>query len=150
MVWKLILAVLVGLAIGAALGGLAWRWMARRQERARQTARYRELVDSLDVLSRALLQGQVDSSEASIRMAVLLDCLPPDVAPKVDLAAIHQLAEDCGGFDRGEERRRLTPAERNRQDLARLQLEDDQNPAVLAAAGRLQGVIGEWRTRLSA
>ncbi|MFP1683550.1 DUF2489 domain-containing protein [Alloalcanivorax sp. C16-1] len=150
MVWKLILAVLVGLAIGAALGALVWRWMARRQERARQAARYRELVDSLDVLSRALLQGQVDSSEASIRMAVLLDCLPADVAPKVDLAAIHQLAEACDDFDRGEARQRLTPAERNRQDLARLQLEDDQNPAVLAAAGRLQEVIGEWRTRLSA
>lgn len=149
MIWKLILAVLAGLAIGAVLGALVWRWMAHRQERARVAARHREVMDSLEVLSRALLQGQVESSEASIRMAVLLDCLPADVAPKVDLAAIHQLAEACDDFDRGEARQRLTPAERNRQDLARLELEAQQNPAVLAAAGRLQEVLGQWRARLS-
>ncbi|UWN47869.1 hypothetical protein ASALC70_00043 [Alcanivorax sp. ALC70] len=149
MIWKLILAALAGLAIGAALGGLIWRWMARRQERRRQAARHREVVASLDVLSRALLQGQVDSSEATIRMSVLLDCLPQDVQPKVDVAAIHRLAEDVGGFDRGETRRQLSARERNRQDLDRLRLEDEQSEAVLAATRRLQDVINQWQARFS-
>lgn len=148
MLWKLLVAALIGLAIGAALGALVWRWMAHRQQRLRRLARHREIIDSLEILSRALLQGQVDSSEASIRMSVLLGCLPADVRPKVDLAAIHRLADACAGFHRGEQRRALAPHERNRQDLVRLQLEDDQHEAVRAAAGRLHDVLEQWRVGL--
>lgn len=149
MIWKLILAAVAGLAIGAALGVFVWRWMLRRQERQRQAARHREVLASLDVLARALLQGQVDSSEATIRMSVLLDCLPQDIHPKVDLAAIHRLAEDVGAFDRGESRSQLSARERTRQDLDRLRLEDEQNEAVLAATQRLQDVLDQWRLRFS-
>lgn len=152
MLWKLLLAVVAGLAIGVALGALVWRWMALRQrgqQRQRHLAQHHNVIDSLEILSRALLQGQVDSSEASIRMSVLLHSLPADVRPKVDLAAIHQLAEACAGFHRGEQRQRLAPRERNRQDFARLQLEDEQADAVRAATARLHDVLDRWRTRLS-
>ncbi len=149
MAWKLILAAVIGLAIGAALGLLIWRGMRRRDERRRQAARHRDVVDNLTILCRALLQEQVDSAEASIRISVLLDCLPQDIEPKVDLAAIHRLAEECGDFTRGEQRRALAPVERNRQDVARLRLEDEQGAAVRAAAERLAAVLDTWRARLA-
>ena len=105
MAWKLVLVALMGLAIGALLGMLILRASRKREERRRQAARHLDVLENLSILCRALLQEQVDSAEASIRISVLLDCLPQGIEPKVDLAAIHRLAEDCGHFTRGEQRR---------------------------------------------
>lgn len=148
MVWEIVLAAVIGVLIGGALGALVVRLGARRRARRSEARRYVSVLESLEVLSRALLQGQVDASEASIRMSVLLDCLPTMVRPKVDLAAIHRLASDCANFDRGDTRRALKASDRNRQDVQRLQLEHDQQTAVLAATGRLATVLGEWRQQL--
>lgn len=145
MAWKLLLAALIGLAIGAFLGILILRSSRKREERRRQAARHLDVLDNLSILCRALLQEQVDSAEASIRISVLLDCLPQGIEPRVDLAAIHRLAEECGEFTRGEQRRELAPAERNRQDVARLRLEEEQGAAVRGAAERLAGVLDAWR-----
>tara|TARA_R100000655_G_scaffold82091_1_gene121560 strand:+ start:498 stop:950 length:453 start_codon:yes stop_codon:yes gene_type:complete len=150
MAWKLLLVALMGLAIGALLGMLILRVSRKREERRRQAARHLDVLDNLSILCRALLQEQVDSAEASIRISVLLDCLPQGIEPKVDLAAIHRLAEECGDFTRGEQRRELAPAERNRQDVARLRLEEEQGAAVHAAAQRLAGVLEAWRARVAA
>ncbi len=38
----------------------------------------------------------------------MLDSLPADISPKVDVAAVHQFAETCQQFDRGEVRQGLT------------------------------------------
>ena len=141
MAWKLVLVALMGLAIGALLGMLILRASRKREERRRQAARHLDVLENLSILCRALLQEQVDSAEASIRISVLLDCLPQGIEPKVDLAAIHRLAEDCGHFTRGEQR--------NRQDVARLRLEEEQGAAVRAAAERLAGVLDAWRARVA-
>lgn len=148
MIGALILAVLGGLVIGMGLGLLVVRGSARRRARRDRRRRQLTILDSLDVLGRSLLQGQVDASEASIRMSVLLDCLPVDIEPKADLAAIHRLAHDCAPFARGDDRRALKPVERHRQDFQRLRLEQDQAEAVQAATRRLNAVLGEWRRRL--
>tara|TARA_R100001143_G_C3284137_1_gene98124 strand:+ start:26 stop:478 length:453 start_codon:yes stop_codon:yes gene_type:complete len=150
MAWKLVLVALMGLAIGALLGMLILRASRKREERRRQAARHLDVLENLSILCRALLQEQVDSAEASIRISVLLDCLPQGIEPKVDLAAIHRLAEACSDFTRGEQRRSLAPAERNRQDAARLRLEEEQGAAVRAAAERLAGVLDTWRARVAA
>ncbi|WP_101675663.1 DUF2489 domain-containing protein [Alloalcanivorax mobilis] len=149
MAWKLVLAALLGLAIGAALGALAWRWMARRQRRRDQARRYREILDSLGILCRALLENQVESSEASIRISVLLDCLPGGLQPRVDVAALHRLAHDCAVFHRGENRRQLSRVARDGEDRRRRDLELAQAPAVRAATQRLAGVIDDWRLAVS-
>lgn len=150
MTGALISAAIGGLLIGVALGVLIVRGRARCRARRDNRRRHAAILDSLDVLGRSLLQGQVDASEASIRISVLLDCLPPDIQPKADLAAIHRLADDCAGFARGDARRALKPMERHRQDFQRLQLEEEQADAVQAAARRLSAVLDEWRRRLEA
>lgn len=148
MAWEITLAVLLGLLIGTALGIVTVTILARRRAHRESVHRHASVLESLDILSRTLLQGQVDFSEASIRMSVLLDCLPSEIQPKVDLAAIHQLASDCAVFDRGEARRALPKSDRTRQDFQRLQLEDNQQPAVRAATERLASVLSEWRQQL--
>ncbi|EKF73045.1 hypothetical protein A11A3_15602 [Alcanivorax hongdengensis A-11-3] len=130
---------------------LGW-WLVKRHERQRLATQRGEqlgaILDSLEVLCRALAQEQVESSEAVIRMSVLLDSLPDTIAPKVDLAAIHQLAEQCQQFDRGDVRKSLTPRQRHRQDQQRWTLEDEQKEVVLQATQRLAEVIPSWRSGL--
>ncbi|WP_229682924.1 DUF2489 domain-containing protein [Alloalcanivorax dieselolei] len=148
MAAQLALAIGIGLLIGVLLGLLIWRWMSRRREAALERHRHAQVLESLEVLSRAYMQGQVDAGEASLRMAVLLDCLPARIAPKVDLSAIHQLASDCENFHRGDARKALPPAQRNREDLDRLRLEDEQAEAFMQATERLAGVLVQWRQQL--
>ncbi len=73
----------------------------------------------------------------------LLDCLPDSIEPKVDLAAIHQFAETCQQFDRGEQRQELTPRARFQQDSRRWQSREALNNAWLTRSFRpgTQGVI---------
>ncbi|MDX1804130.1 MAG: DUF2489 domain-containing protein [Alcanivorax sp.] len=149
MAGQVIVAAVIGLLIGGSLG---W-WIVRRQQSARsldQAKRQQgEILDSLDVLCRAQLQQQVEASEAVIRISALLDSLPVVVEPKVDLAAIHHLAEQCQQFQRGEQRKSLTPRERHRQDQQRWTLEKQQAVAVDQAVQRLAEVLPSWRAGLS-
>ena len=60
---QLILAALIGLLIGAALGLVLWRfWLARRETREIR-AQQVHIIESLDVLCRAVEQKQVELEE---------------------------------------------------------------------------------------
>ena len=145
---QIMLAAIVGLLIGAALGLLIWRFWASRREKQALRSRNLQILDSLEVLCRAVEQKQVELSEAAIRISALLDCLPDTIEPKVDLAAIHQFAETCEQFDRGENRQGLTPRARFQQDSRRQQMEADQDEVVNQAAQRLAEVLPAWRSAL--
>ncbi|MBU85467.1 DUF2489 domain-containing protein [Alcanivorax sp.] len=145
---QIMLAAVIGLLIGAALGLMIWRyWLAHREKQAAR-AQQVQILDSLDVLCRAVEQKQVELSEASIRISALLDCLPDSVEPKVDLASIHQFAETCQQFDRGEQRQGLTARARLEQDSHRWQLEEEQSEVLNQATRRLAKVLPTWRNGL--
>lgn len=155
MAGQVVLAIVIGLLIGAALGLLIWKgWMARHRkqhqlaEQDRRAAQYTQILDSLDVLCRASDQKQVELSEAAIRISALLDSLPADISPKVDVAAIHQFAQTCQQFDRGESRKGLTASARRSQDSYRWRLEDEQTAVVGVAVQRLVAVLPSWRAEL--
>lgn len=155
MAGQVVLAIVIGLMIGSALGLLIWKaWMVRHRkalklaEQDRSAAQYTQILDSLEVLCRAINQKQVELSEAAIRISALLDSLPADISPKVDVAAIHQFAQTCQQFDRGESRKSLTARARRSQDSYRWQLEDEQTEVVGVAVQRLVTVLPSWRTVL--
>ena len=155
MAGQVVLAIVIGLLIGAVLGLLVWKvWMARHRkalilgEEGRSAAKYTQILDSLEVLCRAIDQKQVELSEAAIRISALLDSLPADIAPKVDVAAIHPFAETCQQFDRGENRDGLTARARHNQDNYRWQLEEEQAAVVGDAVQRLVTVLPSWRSVL--
>ncbi|MQX54079.1 DUF2489 domain-containing protein [Alcanivorax sediminis] len=148
LVWQIILAALIGLVIGTVMGLLAWRlWLARKQ---REEAKRQQLavLDSLGVLCMAMVQQQIELSEASIRISALLDTLPDTISPKVDLSDFHQFAETCRQFDRGDSRQALTPRVRHQQDSYRWQLEEDYKERLEACAQRLETVLPAWRAGL--
>ncbi|MCG8393250.1 MAG: DUF2489 domain-containing protein [Pseudomonadales bacterium] len=149
LAWQVVLAAITGLLIGTVLGLLLWRlWLGRQRKQELQKQQV-AILDSLEVLCMAVEQEQVELSEAAIRMSVLLDSLPDVIAPKVDVSVIHQFAETCQQFDRGEERKGLTPRARHQQDSYRWQLEEEQKVVITEAAQRLGGVLPAWRASLN-
>lgn len=148
----LLTAVVFGTVIGVLLGRMILRMFnARREQRLeaqRQAERHRALLDSLEIICQTVLQKQMDLSEAVIRLDVLLHSIPEETGPKVDVAAIHQLAEECQKFDRGEARKALAPRERNQQDLQRMDLEIRYEATSTQAIARLCEVIPRWRQQL--
>ncbi len=93
---------------------------AKEAEQARE-----KIMESLSVLARALLDDQVNLTEAGIRIRVLLDLLPED-GPAVS-AELQQVFDDfwqqAKDFATHEARESLEPAERESQDAARQTLE---------------------------
>ena len=155
MAGQVVLAIVIGLLIGSVLGLLIWKgWMVRHRkalmlaEQDRNAAQYTQILDSLEVLCRAIDQKQVELSEAAIRISALLDSLPADISPKVDVAAVHQFAETCQQFDRGEVRQGLTARARYNQDNYRWQLVEEQAAVVGEAVQRLVTVLPSWRSVL--
>ncbi len=148
LVWQIIIAALIGLAIGGGLGVLVWRFWFLRQQRREQRTQQAAVLDSLEVLCMALDQKQVELSEAAIRISALLDTLPESISPKVDLADFHQFAQTCQQFDRGDARKALTPRMRHQQDSYRWRLEADYQERLEACTQRLVTVLPAWRSGL--
>ncbi|WP_035230953.1 DUF2489 domain-containing protein [Alcanivorax nanhaiticus] len=148
LAWQIVLAALLGLIIGTVLGLILWRlWTARRQQQAIRQ-QHAGVLDSLEVLTLAMAQQQVELSEAAIRISALLDTLPESISPKVDLSDFHQFAETCRQFDRGEARAALTPRVRHQQDSYRWQLEAEYKERLESCAQRLETVLPAWRSGL--
>ena len=79
MAGQVALAIVIGLLIGSVLGLLIWKaWMVRHRkalrlaEQERSVAQYTHILDSLEVLCRAVEQKQVELSEAAIRAVRLV------------------------------------------------------------------------------
>ena len=147
-VWQVLCAALAGLVIGSLLGLVGWRWWLARRHKTEQRVQQSGVLDSLEVLCKALEQQQVEVSEAAIRISALLDTLPASISPKVDLSDIHQFAQTCQQFDRGQARHNLTPKARHEQDKYRWQLDEENRERIRAAAQRLVTVLPDWRSGL--
>lgn len=138
------LIIVIALAVYA--GWLCYRvWHLGQARRERDRSRQEAVLAGLDVVGRALLQEQMNVTEAALRMAALLDNLVQVPEPVVDLAPIRQLAEDAMQFETGASREALPRAERQRQDSEREKLEAEQGDAVLVATRRLVDALPVWR-----
>lgn len=142
--------VIAGLLVIVLLSAYAgWLWVrVHRNSRARlelDVSRRQAVLEGLEVLARGLQQGQVNVTEAALRMAALLDNLDISPQPRVDLAAIHQLAEAAMHLHTGARREALSRAQRDEEDSQRERLEAEQGEAVIAAAGRLLEAVPRWR-----
>lgn len=139
----------LGAAVIVALSGYAgWLlgklWQQRRRGRAVERLRLQQTCDSLEIIARSLVAGQVNVTEAALRMEVLLHNLDHP-RPDADLSAVHALASQCGSLAIGGARQELSAEERARQDARRERAEAAHGDAVRDAAQRLLTVLPEWR-----
>ncbi|WP_018982143.1 DUF2489 domain-containing protein [Salinimonas chungwhensis] len=137
MVWAIVSAfgVLIILALGIYAGRLLF---SLKQQNARQAAarekRTVTITDSIILIAKAMEQQQCELSEGAIRICNLLEALPLSSPPdyKSKFPHIYTLFVEVSGFAVLEERKKLSPKEKNKQDKAREQIESEHESKVLA------------------
>ncbi len=136
MVWAI--AAAVGVLIILALGIYAGRllFMLKQQNTRQAAAREKRTVtitDSIILIAKAMEQQQCELSEGAIRICNLLEALPLRSPPefKTKFPHIYALFIDVSGFAILEERQKLSPKEKMKQDKAREQIESEHESKVL-------------------
>lgn len=133
------------LALSGYAGWLLGRlWQQHRRRRHLERLRRQQACDSLEIIARSLIAGQVNVTEAALRMEAMLDNID-DPRPRADVSAVHALAGDSRHLAIGRERESLTADERRRQDRERESVEANYAEPVEQAARRLLEVLPAWR-----
>lgn len=138
------IAVIVGLLIIAALSWYAVKLLLQlkqqktvQQAQQQQTQIQREeknrnLADSIDTIAMAMIQGQCDYSEGTIRICVLLDHMQLEPAQnfKTTFPALHNFYDKIKDMATHKARAALPNNERMRQDMKRLTWESEAKPEI--------------------
>ncbi len=94
---------------------------------------------SIQILAQALHNDELTLTEASIRIAGLLDTLDVSSEIKAEFSAFYQLREKTSHIPYLEEWKSLSVIEQRKFDMERLQHEVTFNDFVMDAAKRIQG-----------
>ncbi|AHG77961.1 Orf3 [Mannheimia varigena USDA-ARS-USMARC-1312] len=127
MMLKIFLIVLAVLIL-VSLAGYAFHLMMKlslqkkreqaliEEAKAAQKARYLRILDSLDVIARAMISEQCDLSEGVLRLKPLLDVLGKKLSRYTAMWELYQVVENMPIL---EERKQLKRNERMKLDLER-------------------------------
>lgn len=137
------LLAVVAVAIIIALGIYALK--LRKQVEQREQERLQALKDvetqariktmeNIHTVSQALVQGQVDVMEASLRIRTLIDIIEPDWFEKVELKVFAEITRRGEHLATHQARKELPKQERMKQDLERIALEGEYHDAALEGA----------------
>ncbi|NYS60885.1 DUF2489 domain-containing protein [Vreelandella salicampi] len=143
-----VILVVVGIIIIAGLAAYAYtlRSEVKRREAFRTEEEQRaqqNSLENLDYIVGALLQEQVNITEASWRCKVLLEIIDPSLAEREEFKAFAVLYDRTRHLKTHSERNQLTPRERMREDKERMTVEDEMRGDVMAAAKE----VSAWRAK---
>ena len=114
----------------------------QKLEEANQKAQLEQrawMNKSIQILAQAVHKDELTLTEASIRIAGLLDALDAQVDVKAEFSAFYQLREKTSHIPYLEAWQNLSSAEQRKFDMERLQQEATFNDFVMDAAKRIQG-----------
>ncbi|NMH60612.1 DUF2489 domain-containing protein [Alteromonas ponticola] len=136
-----IAGVIIILALGFYAGRLLYQ--LKQQNQRHQLARDKrtaKIVESIQVIVKAMLQQQCELSEGAIRLCNLLEALPSASPPDYSeqYPKLYEFFHKVSGFAILDARAKLPKSERMRQDVAREQIEADYETAVLKELPALQ------------
>lgn len=127
MMWRFFLLILAILIILSMAGYAFYLWRQVQKQNAlikkKQSDRLLRLIESVELIARAMKQEQCDLSEGVIRLHYLLGTLgQPKLADFPSMQALFDVVQEMPILD---ERKNLKKSERMKQDLARLRAEAD-------------------------
>ncbi|ABN74058.1 hypothetical protein appser2_9440 [Actinobacillus pleuropneumoniae serovar 2 str. S1536] len=108
-------------------------------------ARFERIIDSIDVITRAMLSEQCDFSEGVLRLKPLLDVLAKPLSQYSAMWELYQVVEDMPILD---ERKALKRNERMKQDLHRQSKEVELEEQIKAECHQLLIDIAQLKLTL--
>lgn len=115
------------------------------QAKQAQKARFERIIDSIDVIVRAMLSEQCDFSEGVLRLKPLLDVLGKQLSQYPAMWALYQVVENMPILD---ERKALKRNERMKQDLLRQSKEVELEEQIKAECHQLLIDIAQLKITL--
>lgn len=135
--------IVLGLLMIAGLAIYAWRlWREVRRREAFRTAEIaranQNCIDSLDALSKAMVERQVDLVEGALRCKVMLDIIDHHLVEQDPWQVLKEVQAEAMHLHTHQARRELSPRERYREDLAREGIAQRHDQRLHQAAVELQ------------
>ncbi len=142
LVGSLVILVLVGIAMY-----LHWQLHQRRKLQAVQAAELAQIASekrekvntSIQIIAQATLGDELTLTEASIRIAFLMDSLEVSESVREEFSAFYQLREATSHIPYLDAWKQLSRKEQAKFDLQRMQHEATYGDFVLDAAKRIRG-----------
>jgi vacuolar-type H+-ATPase subunit I/STV1 len=141
---------LFGVGIIIIAGLAAYAFTLRNEVKRREAFRTEEeqraqqnSLENLDYVVGALLQEQVNITEASWRCKVLLEIIEPSLAERPEFQAFATVYDRTRHLKTHAARHQLSPRDRMQEDKERLTVEDEMREEVLAAAKAVEA----WRAK---
>lgn len=139
----------LGLTLIAGLAAYAvtlWQEVHRREAfRREETQRAHEnCLENLELVASALLQEQVEVTEAAWRCKVLLEILDPKLLEREAFRAFGEVHARTRHLHTHEARKALTPKQRFQEDRERLAVEAEWREPVRAAAREVLAFRARW------
>lgn len=119
------------------------REAARREEIARAN---RNCIESLEAISKALVDDQIDPVEGALRCRVLLDILDVELVQSEPLRVFATVQERAAHLKTHKARRELSARQRHREDMAREAIASEHSQALKAGATAVQELCRRWQT----
>lgn len=94
-------------------------------------------IESIHVLSRAIIDNQIELSEGCIRLRVLLDHIAPELVHKPDYQILHELYTELAHMPTHEVRQQTDRRFIRKMDIRRHKLERENEALIVAAAKAL-------------
>ncbi|WP_299261992.1 DUF2489 domain-containing protein [uncultured Kushneria sp.] len=142
-IWAVTLLCMALIIVGVLLL-IIWR-MSRELRRRREhqikeqaQAEY-QCLSNLNVIGRAMQEGQMDLMEGCLRARVIIDILDSGWWKDDELAVIAQISDSASHLHTHQARSALTARERMQEDRHRLQIVSEHETAILQAARKLVG-----------
>jgi len=123
-----------------------WREVERRKAfRADEIARANQnCIDSLNALSQAMVDRQVDMVEGALRCKVLLDIIDNRLVERDSWQVLREVQAEAEPLHTHQARRELSPRERHREDLTREAIARRYDHKLHLAAIELQAFCRDW------
>ncbi|MGM8848972.1 DUF2489 domain-containing protein [Salinicola sp. V024] len=143
---------ILAVVIIAALSIYAWRlWSEVKRRRALRAAEIdranQNCIDSLDALSQAMTERQVDLVEGALRCKVLLDIIDNRLVDREAWRVLGEVQDEAEHLHTHQARRELSPRERHREDRQREEMAQRHEHRLHLAAIELRQFCREWKGR---
>lgn len=150
MVMMRFFLIILALLIVLAMAGYAFSLMLtlhrqKRQLAAAQTSRYLAIIESIEVIARAMLAEQCDLSEGVLRLKPLLDVLGKKLSRFSAMWALYKVVESMPILDA---RKQLKRNERMKLDLTRETKEAELAEGIKQELRQLLTEISQFKQEL--